>query len=277
MAGLALAAAGVRLPGVTLASELAKQLVCAAGLELDGCLGAEADLVASYGPELASRVVEHAPKIEYEEGMRALPVDFRRCRRDACSVGAGSGAVSRSNSGEPVTLFTRVVDCRPGSRTRRSECSGERRGRVYIQYWAYYPGSQTARTLLGEQGFHPDDWESYQLRLNGPRGEARASSHHGYNHAAGPESWLSDLGLIERAAWGREAGRYYVSGGSHAGHVWEPPHGATPLPRRWTPARLIRLLPLERLAAEARHRWRFAVSPPWRKRVWRDPEDRGTD
>jgi hypothetical protein len=291
--GLALVVAGVRLPGASLAEELAKRLVCAAGLEVGSCLEAEPRLVAAYGPEVASRAAEHAPRIEYEHGMQALPVDFRRCRRDPCSLGPASGPVSRSAAGEPVTLSTHVVDCRPGAlpqaRERGYDCSGERRGHLYLQLWAYYPGSATGEgsiapglvrglsDRIGSPSHHPDDWESYQLRLDGPRGDARASSHHGYNYAAGLGSWLSDLGLVERAAWGRDRGRYYVSGGSHAGHVWEP-SGASEHPlRRWTPARRIRLVPLERLASRAGHRWRFAVTPPWRKRVWRDPEHRGTD
>ena len=278
LVAVTLAGLGAPLPGLSLASELAKRLVCVAGLELGTCLEAEPALVAAYGPQLASRVRAHAPRIEYEQGMRALPVDFRRCREDPCSLGPEGGPSSRSESGAPVTLFTHLVDCRKAARGEADAagylCSEERRGHVYIQFWAYYPGSQTSRALLGERGFHPDDWESYQLRLDGPHGEARASSHHGYNYTAGVGSWLSDLGLVERSAWGRERGRYHVSGGSHAGHVWQEPGSGD---GRWTPRGLIRLVPLEPRIAGAGERWRFAVTPPWRKRVWRDPEYTGTD
>lgn len=280
LAGLALAAAGAPVPGLSLPSELAKRLICAAGLEVGACLEAEPALVTTYGPELASRVRSHTPRIEYEQGMRALPVDFRRCREDPCSLGPESGPTSRSDAAEPVTLFTHVIDCRRSalSEARRQgyDCSGQRQGHIYVQLWAYYPGSQTARALLGEHGFHPDDWESYQLRLDGPHGEARASSHHGYNHTAGFGSWLSDLGLVERSAWGREGRSYYVSGGSHAGHAWEEPSLGRP-DGRWTPPNRVRLVPVEQVIAEAGDRWRFAVTPPWRKRVWRDPEHTGTD
>jgi hypothetical protein len=280
LAGLALAATAAAVPGLSLASELAKRLICAAGLEVGACLEAEPALVAAYGPEAAARVRAHAPRIEYEQGMRALPVDFRRCREDPCSLGPESGPTSRSDAGAPVTLFTHVIDCRLSAsdeaRRRGYDCSDERQGHVYLQFWAYYPGSQTARALLGEHGFHPDDWESYQLRLDGPRVEARASSHHGYNHTAGVGSWLSDLGLVERAAWGREGGRYYISGGSHAGHAWEEP-GSGERDGRWTPRGRVRLIPLEQVIAGAGDRWRFAVTPPWLKRVWRDPEYTGTD
>ncbi len=280
LGGLALVAAGAPVPGLSLASELAKRLICAAGLEVGACLEAEPALVATYGPELAARVRAHTPRIEYEEGMSALPVDFRRCREDRCSLGPGDGSTSRSDTGEPVTLFTHVIDCRGSAlseaRRRGYDCADERRGHIYVQLWAYYPGSQTARALLGEHGFHADDWESYQLRLDGPHDEARASSHHGYSYTAGVGSWLSDLGLVERAAWGREGGRYYISGGSHAGHAWEEA-GTGERGGRWTPRDRVRLVPLEQLIAGAGDRWRFAVTPPWLKRVWRDPEHTGTD
>jgi hypothetical protein len=271
-----LLAAGVGIPGVSLAGELGQRLLCAAGLEAASCdETADRPLAAAYGRALAAKVSAHAPTIEYEDGMRALPVDFRHCRADPCSLAAAAGATERSRAGRPVTLFVHVIDCRRGATAARGgayDCSGERRGRVYIQYWAYYPGSQTARQLLGDSGFHPDDWESYQLRLDRGWAEARASSHHGYNYTSGAGSWPSDLGITSRSAWGEERGRYYVSGGSHAGHASD--EGS---PRRWTAAAAIRLVPIERLLERSARRYRFAVTPPWRKHVYRDPEYEGTD
>jgi len=44
---------------------------------------------------------------------------------------------------------------------------------------------------------------------------------------------------------------------------------------RLTPGNRGHLLPLEPIAA--RSAARFAISPPWRKRVWLDPEAEGTD
>ena len=52
-----------------------------------------------------------APGIAYEEGMRALPVDFRACR----GAGAGRGRSGRRvgiRTGDPATAFVHVVDCR---------------------------------------------------------------------------------------------------------------------------------------------------------------------
>ena len=91
--------------------------------------------------------------------------------------------------------FTHVVDCResaPGSPA--ADCSGERSGNLYLQYWFYYPGSatgegstplkgaiRTASSAVGKPSHHRDDWESFQVRIEpGGRRYSRASSHHGY-------------------------------------------------------------------------------------------------
>jgi hypothetical protein len=50
---------------------------------------------------------------------------------------------------------------------------------------------------------------------------------------------------------------------------------APPARTRWTPADRLTLVPIETLDPGAR-RTRFAVVPPWRKPVYRDPEDEGT-
>ena len=119
--------------------------------------------------------------------------------------------------------------------------------------------------------------------------EARATSHHGYNYDGGVASWPSDAGIVHRAAWGPATGRSFVSGGSHAGHVHEPGNpraaggrlvGDAPLPtpfmpERWTPASHLRLIPIETLGPGAL-RTRFAITPPWLKIVYADPEWEGT-
>ena len=266
-----------RLPGAELARVIAQRIACAAGLGTD-CLGLpDPELVAEYGPEVAAAVREHTPTLAYEEGMRALPVDFRRCRADPCSTGAAAGQVTASDDGEPVSLFAHAVDCRAEAAEESArdgyECSGERAGNLYLQFWAYYAGSQSWAAVPGEVGHHADDWESFQLRV-GPEGSAaRASSHHGYNYDGGASSWLSDAGVVERSAWGPARGRYFISGGSHAGRAYERPG---PL-HRWTRGEAVRLVPIE---AIARGRWgetEFEVVRPWLKRVYRDPEYDGTD
>jgi hypothetical protein len=265
--------AGVPVPGADLARAVAARVACAAGIDR-GCGGDRSALALAYGPELAGLVSESAPTLAYEPGMRAVPVDFRSCRADACAEGADAGPVHQSLVGEPVTAFVHVVDCRDPEAAVRAgyDCSGERSGRVYIQYWLYYPGSATARALLGDRGAHDDDWESFQVRLTGGDAEARASSHHGYNGSSG--DWLSDSGLAEKAGWTKPADRYEISGGSHAGRVGGSAGGPRRVPAwRWTSPDRIRLVPIESLADEG---FDFAISPPWAKAVYVDPEDRGT-
>ncbi len=276
MAAASAAALGAKLPGADLARLIAQRIACAAGLGGD-CLGLpDAELVAEYGPELAAAVRRHTPTLAYEEGMRALPVDFRRCRSDPCSMGADAGRVTAAEGGEPVTLFVHVIDCRAGGEEAerdRYDCSGARAGRLYMQFWAYYPNSRSWAAVPGDAGYHPDDWESFQLRLGLEGRAARASSHHGYNYDGGSSSWLSDAGIVKRSAWGPDLGRYFVSGGSHAGRAFELPG---PL-HRWTPGRHVRLIPVEAIARERWRKTEFEVTPPWLKRVYRDPEYEGTD
>lgn len=308
----ALAASGSRLPAAGLARSIADRLLCAAGLA--GSCGSASRLEATYGPELAAEVSEHAPDVVYEAGMTAVPVDFRHCRAKPCANGPDAGPVWASNTGEPAASFVHAVDCRTAASRAREmasgfDCSGSRAGNLYVQYWLYYEDSATLRALPGDLGFHRDDWEGYQVRI-GPQGaESRATSHHGYNYDGGPMSWPSDLGLVHRSAWGRATGSVYVSGGSHAGHVHERrrlsamrvvragTNGAAdayavargmpqraPIPRRltappprprFTPAGHLELIPIETLGPAAR-RTRFAIPPPWRKPVYFDPEDEGT-
>jgi hypothetical protein len=254
------------LPGAALANAIAKRIACAAGLA-DGCVAGPNALIAAYGTAIAGEVGDRAPQIRYEPGMRALPVDYRSCREDACAEGADARRVWRSLTGEPATAFTRVIDCRPGSETPNADCAGQAAGNLYLQFWLYYPGSATGEgstplrgairelsSALGKPTYHPDDWESVQFRI-GADGDAdvRASSHHGY----GP-GWVPASGAA-----------YRVAGGSHAGTV--QPAGFS----RITSPRRLRLIALEPIAAGERAR--FAVTPPWRKRVWRDPEYEGTD
>src|SRR3954452_15955545 len=76
LAGL-LAAVGAGLPGGLFARAIAERLLWAAGLE--SVCGETGDLIAAYGSELAGQVERNAPRIVYEDGMTALPVDFRSC------------------------------------------------------------------------------------------------------------------------------------------------------------------------------------------------------
>jgi hypothetical protein len=266
---------------------VASRILCAAALA-ERC-GDEPRLIAAYGTEVGKLVRRHMPTIFFERGSRALPVDFRRCRSSACADGSARGLVHASDAGLPVTAFVHVIDCREdgeGGPPSQPDCSGSRAGNLYLQYWTYYVDSATLRgvPIAGSRGFHEDDWEGVQIRLGRDgRIDQRASSHHGYNYVQNAANAGSDAGLIPlrdvaegvgarpHNGWGPETRLLIVSGGSHAGN-------ANDFLRidRIVPGHRVHLVPLEPVA-EAEGTYGFAVSPPWRKHAWRDPEAAGTD
>lgn len=290
MAGLTMA--GIRVPGAGLAHSVSKKLLCA--VALSGSCAGPGSLEATYGEELAGLVRAGAPTLMFGRDMLGLPVDFRTCRSAYCADGTGEGEVGESTAGEPVTLFTRVIDCREGSQDADGadpDCGGEQADGIYVQYWAYYPESASLRgaPVLEEEGYHPHDWESIQVRVS-PDGTVsqRASSHAGYNHSRSSANWGSDMGwsfltdateavgLREKGGWGEATGRYLIAGGSHAGNVdGELGGGRYP---SYAPASRIRLVPLESvrngpLARAARF---DPITPPWQKKVWTNGEAEGT-
>jgi hypothetical protein len=214
-------------------------LVCAAR---GGCDDGPDALEQAYGAETAGLVRRYTPNVAYERRSAELPIDFRRCREVACSNGPSDpDQVARSDSGLPVTTFTRVVD-------RRS--SG---GALYLQYWFYYPQSFTAGIgrIFGHRwpGYHADDWEGVQLMVP-PKGPvlARATAHGGYS-----------------SGWVPWKGWYLVHGGSHAGDVVDDGSG-----ERTTQASDITVTPLEQMAGLRNEH--FAIPPPWLKDVYRNPD-----
>jgi hypothetical protein len=284
----ALVAAGVRVPGAALARSIASKVLCAVAMG-DGC-GDEPGLIAEYGTEVGELVRRHMPSLLFEEGSRAVPVDFRRCRETGCGDAPRDGYVTHTDAGLPVTAFVHVIDCRPDAvgdtEGEGADCTGSRADNLYIQYWTFYADSATFRgvPVLGDEGYHRDDWEGVQIRIR-PDGsvDERASSHNGFNQRSGPVGgWASDAGidLIKDAeeaigiraenGWGPETHMLIVSGGSHAGHT----DGLPELPRL-TPGNRVHLIPLEPIAATSTAR--FSISPPWRKHAWLDPEAEHTD
>jgi hypothetical protein len=292
MTGLSLASGLV--PGLAVVQSLSRSLLCAASLS-EGCFD-EGSLEEQYGPEVAGLLRSHVPDLLFGPDLLGLPVDFRSCRSAACADAGGGGVVGESTAGEPVTLFTRVVDCREAGRSGdldqlpAGECEGEGEGNLYLQYWAYYPESASFRgvPVIEQKGFHRHDWESTQVRVS-PDGEVdqRASSHAGYNHTRSALNWGSDIGseflsraaeaagFRERGGWGPASGALLIAGGSHAGNVAGSP--ADRYPTR-TPASMIRLIPLEgvRGGPLARPADFHPITPPWQKSVWENPEADGT-
>jgi hypothetical protein len=286
----AVAAVGPNVDGRSFGGFLAHRIVCAVR---GGC--ADAALARAYGKDRAALVREHAPDIVYEPGEAQLPVDWRRCRSRRCADGPPDrdADVHRSHAGERATVFTRVV---------------ERGGGLYLQYWLYYPDSNTTlahsdslwkaawalqrlhapmRDPPGYPGFHRDDWEAYVVRLDGDgRVWVRASSH---GHWQGCKQRTCRNRWIGSTGWTR------VSRGSHAGHIpveiergARRPRSANPggrpllmrprLPgrdmrERTTTAEALRLIPLERVERESYRALDEDVLPPWRKEAYMDPEE----
>ena len=282
-----LVAVGAEVPGTGLARALASRILCAAALA-DGC-GDEPVLIAAYGDEVGRLVRRHMPTLVFEAGSRAVPVDFRRCRSSSCGDAGGEGLVHRTDERLPVTAFVHVVDCRAGmsgdAEAAGADCSGPRAGNLYLEYFTYYADSATLRDVpvAGEAGYHRDDWEGVEIRI-GPDGSVseRASSHNGYNYSREDVNWFSDAGLgplselaelldaRPEGGWGPETHLLLVSGGSHAGNA-AGHHDRV----RFTPGRRVHVVPLEPIAAHEHAV--FAISPPWLKAIWRDPEAAGTD
>ncbi len=279
--GALLTFSGLADDGVRLGRAVAERLVCAVRGS-DSCALPLDEVAGAYGPALAALARANAPEIRFEDAdLISLPVDPRRCRERRCSDTSDRGSLERSAVGEPASVLVHVIDCREGHETEGADCSGDRAGRVYIQYWLYYPDSATKP--FGDAGFHEDDWESFQVRINTDGTvDSRASSHSSYNYA--PEAInLSDIGTAKvpgtdieiadfhESAWGDDNGFIWVSDGSHAGRAAGDDHYF-----RSVAGDRLQLIPIEtNLDGMERMKW-DGITPPWLKPVWRDPEDKGT-
>ena len=258
----AVSAGAGAVDGRNYGAELVRALVCAAR---GGCANGDDALEQAYGESDAALVRAYAPGLVYEPRTRTLPVDFRRCRSHRCSDAADEEGldVHRSGRGARATVFTHLV--REG-------------GETFIQYWLYYPDStstwmgsaglwnKTVKAVTGKDypGFHEDDWESVQVRIDQAGNARMRASSHGWYQGCKERSCRN-----EWTPWG---GWSRVSYGSHAGHI--PVDGLDPEERTTTSAG-VRLVPLEGLTARERT-LDFEVTPPWDKRVYRDPTSDST-
>ena len=264
------------------------RILCAAALA-DEC-GDESALIAAYGTEVGELVRHHMPTIAFEDGSRAVPVDFRRCRSTSCGDGREDGQVWRSGANLRVTAFVHVVDCRAGAaadtEAAGADCSGERAGNLYLEFWTYYADRRRcgACRSAARKGYHADDWEGVEIRI-GPDGEVdeRASSHDGFNYRCRTSTGARTRGSAcsgprpkpsmpaRRTAGARRPHLLLVSGGSHAGNAAGAERGG-----RYTPARRVQLVPLEPIA-ERSDRPPSRSPPPGASASGTDPEADGTD
>ena len=278
---LALGAVLAAIPAVdgrSLGGALAHRLACAVKGD---CANRDEGLVSAYGARDAALVREHLQGLVFEPGERQIPVDWRACRAVECATAPDDRDldVHRSTVGLPATVFTRLL--------RR----GDRR---YIQYWFYYPDSNTTwagsdkiwkHTPVGEigrlvtgsgdyPGWHADDWEGATVRVEADgRAAVRVTSH-------GHWQWCKQGRCAGR--WGPATGWTRVSRGSHAGHVPADGYRERPLlpgadlRERTTTADGIRLVPLESMGKERYRRLDPGISPPWEKDAYANPESSGS-
>jgi hypothetical protein len=120
----AIAAGGEIDAGRALGGAIARRISCAPRLP-DACR--HHPLVPAYGWPLARLVRALAPAPASRpapDGLRLMPVDFRRCRSESCAVAAGPHLTA---SNRRTTAFTEVDD-------RRGTL-----GWVDVVYWLYRP------------------------------------------------------------------------------------------------------------------------------------------
>lgn len=265
-----LLAAVPAVDGRSLGGALAHRLTCA----VKGSCGDDG-LSRAYGAEDADLVRRHLQGLVFEPGERQIPVDWRDCRAVECAVAPDDPDldVHRSETGLPLTVFTHLI--------RR----GDRR---YIQYWFYYPDSNTtwarsdriwknspagqiAQLVSGSDeypGFHEDDWEGATVRVEADgRAAVRVTSH-------GHWQWCKQRRCVGR--WGPVAGWTRVSGGSHAGHVPTDDLPGNGLRERTATPEAIRLVPLEGIDRARYRRLDPGISPPWEKDAYLNPEAPGS-
>jgi hypothetical protein len=144
------------------------------------------------------------------------------------------------------------------------------RERTVLEYWTYYPRSQTDHLpVRALQGFHDDDWEGLLVAFSaqGHLLGARGSAHLGWN-GTGPwwdeqrENWAPYGGVVYRAAGshavGLRRGDIDLAGDGWNGDLAVVPAGACDL----------------RAADRAgRHPRAFdsGAVAPWDKQAWTDP------
>jgi len=196
-----------RFDGRAIGGFLARHVVCAA---TGRCDRDERLLVAAYGERDAATVRDLAPNLVYEPGERELPVDWRECRRVGCAAAPDDPDLDAhlAEGGGRATAFTHVI---------------RREGRLYVQFWLYYPDSNTALAgsdrvwarVLGRvaayPGFHRDDWEGAFVRVDPDGGVRLRASSHGHVQSC---KWA-----FCRGEWARHAGWLRISRGSHSGHL----------------------------------------------------------
>ena len=189
------------------------------------------------------------------------------CRSPPSSTSSTAGPTRRRRSGgtdcsgiarrQPLPPVLDLLR-RLGHPARRA---GRRRSRASTRTTGSACRSASARTAASTSA--PPRTTATTTRRGSPTGAPTPAS-------ASSRTSPKRSALRPHNGWGPETHVLLVSGGSHAGNVdGDPRSNASPR------ASSVHLVPLEPIAADDQAR--FAISPPWRKHVWRDPEAEGTD
>lgn len=255
------------IDGRSFAGFLTHEIVCAVGAP---CHDGDRELRKAYGARRAELVRSNAPNLVFEPGEAQLPVDWRECRAVGCARLSATGSLDahRTDAGRRMTVFTRAL----------------RRGKYqYIQYWTYYPDSNTTiagadriwrtsrvlpfvrNALEGTRaypGHHLDDWEGIAVRIAPNRDVEMRVTSHGH--------WQTCKYSSCRGLWAPARGWARVSRGSHAGHL--PDRFGWTLGERTATSAAVRLVPLETVQRQSYRRLDGGIAPPWLKQAYVNPE-----
>jgi hypothetical protein len=140
-----------------------------------------------------------------------------------------------------------------------------------VELWMYYPNSLTDHLPVAElRGDHADDWEGMLVAFDhaGRLLGTRVSAHVGFT---GSRPWWDEA----RADWAPDPGTVFRASGSHAlalvrSDVDLASDGLNGDLGTVPPEAFV-LEPADRLELDGR-RFDPAVSPPWLKAAWRDPD-----
>ena len=222
---------------MALAYEIGERIVCAVKLSY-GCRSDP--LLASPTASWRDEVRDNAPRIVYERGMRALPVDFRGLPH--------SGLLRRTADRPRHALARRAPGDRLHPRDRLPRSRGSRRGpRLRLLRRARRAHLHPVLDLLRGLGdlARPARGRRATTATTGratrsgstrtARVDARASSHNGYNGADAPAvDWASDApGRCRAPRWSRDAAE---SLGLRGERGWTRRRGRSTSPAEATPA-----------------------------------------
>ena len=271
---LALVAAGVRVPGAPLARAVADRILCAASLA-DGC-GDEPALIAAYGDEVGELVRRHMPMLAFERGLaggpgRLPPLPRQRVRRRG---GRGPGPHDRRRPARHRL--------RPRGRLPRGGGGANRSRRCRLLRRARRQPLRAVLDLLrrlGDAARHAGRrGQGLPRRRLGERAvprrpRRRASSSEPPPTTATTTSSPTTTGPPTPASSPTTAGARRPTSCSSPAAATPATRSASPTPTATPPAAASTWSRSSRSPPPAPE---FAISPPWLKQVWLDPEAEGT-